>query len=177
MRHRLHLTLRSRTKSRFLFYNQYAVMCYALQILGTHRINGRKLVLKSSLMCWRCMLYNLYSRAVRVNRSHEYVACVRGLLFFWSPWRGRAQVLLKYQNAERRDTSKDSNDTPEVMAVTGDRFWDGRWLLASLTSYAIVWAEALQEQATQGPCNVLGRAERAAAALLWLRWQTGDTSR
>ena len=156
MRHQLHLTLRLRTKSQFLFYNQYAVMCYVLQILSTHGIKGRKLVLKSSLMCWRCMLHNMYSRAVRVDRSHEYVACVRVLLFFWGPWRGRAQVLFKYQNAERRDTCEDSNDTPEVMAVTGDTCWDRWWLLASLTSYSIVWAEALQEQTAQGPCKILG---------------------
>ena len=126
MRHQLHLTLRSRMKSQFLFYNQFAVMCYVLQILSMHRIDGRKLVLKSSLMCWRCMLHNLNSWAVRVNRSHEYVACVRVLLFFWGPWWGRAQVLLKYQNAERRDTCKDSNDTPEGLAITGDTCWDGR---------------------------------------------------
>ena len=68
---------------------------------STHRVNGRKLVLKSSLMCWRCMLHDLHGGAVRVNRSHEYVACVRVLLFFWSPRWGWAQVLLKYQNAER----------------------------------------------------------------------------
>ena len=169
MRHQLHLTLHSRMKSQFLFYNQYAVMCYVLQILSTHRINGRKLVLKSSLMCWRCMLHNLYSWAVRVNRSHEYVACVRVLLFFWGPWWGRAQVLLKCQNAERRDACKDSNDTPKGIAVTGDSCWDGRWLLASLTSYSIVWAEALQEQTAQGPCKVSGRADQAAAGGLLLR--------
>ena len=169
MRHQLHLTLRSRTKSQFLFYKQYAVMCCDLQLLSTPRINGRKLVLKSSLMCWRCMLHNLYSWAVRVNRSHEYVACVRVLLFLWGPWWGGAQVLLEYQDAERRDTRKDSDDTPEVFAVTGDSCWDGRWLLASLTSYSIVWAEALQEQTAQRPCKVSCRAEWARAARLLFR--------
>ncbi len=97
------------------------------------------------------------------------MACVQVLVFFWDPRWGRAQVLLKCQNAERRDTCKDSNDTPEVVAVTGDNCRDGRWRLASLTSYSVVWAETLQEHTAQGPCKVLGRADRATASLLLLR--------